>query len=527
MSSRSEPLRAIIGARVSVVSGDEKVSHLAQHESGYRWAVANGAEVVDTFQDLDVSATVPPEERADLGPWLRADRVGQWDAIVFAKVDRAFRSAKHCVDFAEWCKDNGKVLVFTENGYTLDYRQGAQLDPMAQMFLTISASFAEIELARIRARARETRAFLAGTDRWAGGPVPYGFRTADHPNGGRKLEQDPVTSAIVRRAGEMLIAGSSLLEIAATFTADGIPTPVAYAIVNRSKNSKGKRKAPELNAWNSTTISGFLRSPATQGLKCAGSNRTTRRVVRGKDGMPIRMSEAIFTDQEWDQIQGILDSRASSKERVQNAAPLLGVVFCGVCSGRLYRLKNKQKAGGKTYNYEYYRCQPTTPGGRKPCKGQSFRGDLLTNLLDELVPDELANIPVMRKVFVPGEDHSQELAKIIRAIDGIRDERDLGMYDYSGGDEEYTERLASLVQRRKALEALPQRPDKWAYEPTGESYADAYTRMNDFTQRRQLLVSAGVRLEISKPVGRTDALTWHFMIPSDLRERVSAFEVSG
>ncbi|MFE7189469.1 recombinase family protein [Kitasatospora sp. NPDC057541] len=92
------PVRAVAGSRVSDTHGDEgKVSHLVQAESATRHALAKEWEIVGSFEDLDVSAEVTPWKRPDLGPWL-TERQGEWDALVWAKVDRAFRSAKDCAD---------------------------------------------------------------------------------------------------------------------------------------------------------------------------------------------------------------------------------------------------------------------------------------------------------------------------------------------------------------------------------------------------------------------------------------------
>ncbi|MEU9045675.1 MULTISPECIES: recombinase family protein [unclassified Kitasatospora] len=89
----SVPVRAVVGSRVSDTHGDEgKVSHLVQAESATRHAVSKEWEIVGSFEDLDVSAQITPWKRPDLGPWL-TQRQGEWDAMVWAKVDRAFRSA--------------------------------------------------------------------------------------------------------------------------------------------------------------------------------------------------------------------------------------------------------------------------------------------------------------------------------------------------------------------------------------------------------------------------------------------------
>jgi hypothetical protein len=69
-------VRAIVGARVSSVQGDEKTSHITQPSKGDAYAESQDWTVVGRFEDLDVSAIkLSPWERPDLKEWLtdRAD----------------------------------------------------------------------------------------------------------------------------------------------------------------------------------------------------------------------------------------------------------------------------------------------------------------------------------------------------------------------------------------------------------------------------------------------------------------------
>ncbi|MFT9561369.1 recombinase family protein [Mycobacteroides abscessus] len=70
--------RALVGARVSVLSGPQKVSHEAQIDTATKWATAHDYPVVGSFEDLGVSASVRaglhqgPNRTAPRGPgiWL-------------------------------------------------------------------------------------------------------------------------------------------------------------------------------------------------------------------------------------------------------------------------------------------------------------------------------------------------------------------------------------------------------------------------------------------------------------------------
>lgn len=484
-------VRALVGARVSVYDDPSQTSPYTQLAAGGRYAELQGWHVIATFEDLDVSATVPPRERPDLGPWIN-DKSDEWDAIIWSKVDRAFRSIFDCAEMAKWAEQNRKILVFTEDGITLNFRDGNAADfatMMAKAFLIIASLFAEMEHKRITGRFLDAHAYLRTTTRWSGGLPPFGYTLIDHPEGeGRALAIDPVSSEWVRQMAGWVIAGKSLYEVAVMLNENAIPTAYEYGKKREGSKYRGKGgKVAEKNAWNGVKVAQILRNPAMLGVRTTGSGRNVK-ILPGNDGLPIQMADPIFTEDEWLALQTQLDARTTNPVRTKGAGPLLGVAYCGGCGSRLYKMTNRQPKYG---TYVYAVCNRTD--GVAKCKGYSFREDYLLEILDDQAPQKLAERQRMRKVFVPGEDHTRQLAQIDKAMANLREERDMGAYDYSGGDDAYKTRLMSLVEKRKLLEGLPQRPDEWRYEPTGETYADAYLAA-DREGRRLLCIDAGIKL---------------------------------
>ncbi|MFJ9448603.1 recombinase family protein [Kitasatospora sp. NPDC101235] len=504
----SAPVRAVVGSRVSDTHGDEgKVSHLVQAESATRHAVSKEWEIVGSFEDLDVSAQITPWKRPDLGPWL-TERQGEWDAMVWAKVDRAFRSAKDCADMAHWAEENHKVLVFTDDGITLDYREGRESsfgNELAKTFLMLASIFAEMELKRIKARVTAAHKHLRKTDRWAGGQPPYGYRIVDRPGGGRTLEPDPVTSEAVRYMGKLLLEGQSQWMIATALEAAGFDTPATHAYKNQGDTYTSKRKTPPSNHWNPTSVGKILRSPATMGLKLTGRSVKARKIARDAKGLPIRMAKPLFMDEEWAAIQAAMDERSVTKERSNGASPWLGVPHCDRCGDRFYRQVNLAK-NGKIY--EYYRCAKTA--GKPACKGQSVKGERVTAAINALV-ERLASLPMTVRRFIPGEDHTEQLNHVTQAMRDLREEKRRNLFDYPGGDDEYSEALELLVDERRRLAALPQRPSTWVDVETGETLADAWFQANQ-EHRRQLLLGLKARLYMTPA-------TEGWYLPAELQER--------
>ena len=223
-----QALRALVGARVSVVQGPQKVSHLAQLETASKWAEAKGYSIVGTFEDLGVSAEKRPEDRPDLGPWLTEEGAAKWDVIVWSKMDRAFRSTRHCVDFARWAEERHKVVAFADDGLTLDYRPkgpGAAKsidEMMAELFVYLGSFFAQLELNRFKTRAQDSHRALRQMDRWASGVPPLGFKVVDHPSGkGKGLATESAGKDLLHEMASRLLDGWSFIRIAAWCNENG------------------------------------------------------------------------------------------------------------------------------------------------------------------------------------------------------------------------------------------------------------------------------------------------------------------
>ena len=100
--------------------------------------------------------------------------------LVFSKLDRLFRSTRDCVKFAEWAEEHHKVLVFAEDGLTLNYRDRDKTSidgMMAELFVYLGSFFAQLELNRFKTRALDGHRVLRQTNRWASGVPPLGLQS--------------------------------------------------------------------------------------------------------------------------------------------------------------------------------------------------------------------------------------------------------------------------------------------------------------------------------------------------------------
>lgn len=169
-------------------------------ETATKWAENQGYEIVGRFEDLGVSAEKRPKDRPDLGQWLTGEGAARWDVIVWSKMDRAFRSTRHCVDFVRWAEERHKVVAFADDWLSLNYRPGSTkgIDAMmAELFVYLGSFFAQLELNRFKTGAQDSHRAIRQMDRWASGVPPLGFKVVDHTGGkGKGLDTDETGKAL-------------------------------------------------------------------------------------------------------------------------------------------------------------------------------------------------------------------------------------------------------------------------------------------------------------------------------------------
>jgi hypothetical protein len=152
--------------------------------------------------------------------------------------------------------------------------------------------------------------------------------------------------------------------------------------------------------------------------------------------------------------------RVRAYQGLGDGLPLSGLPYCGICGKAYYRFVDNR-------GVERYRC--ATSAGKAEssprCGNPSIHGDALRTAIQDIVLSHVGNEPVTRRVFLKGEDHSRELEQVERAIAGLRDDADAGLYDDDRAD--YQRRMKNLLEKKRELALLPHRPDGWWKSRTG------------------------------------------------------------
>src|SRR5690606_34795862 len=159
---------------------DTSTSPERQREVIRRWSVQNELNLVHITEDLDVSGSVNPFERDELGPWLTDTPPQPWTVLVAWRLDRVSRSALDTLRLLEWLEARGKRLVTVDDGIDT----GTQ---MGRLFVQIAGIFAQLERETIRERTLASRQALRASGRWGGEAIAYGYKATRDDTGGYRL----------------------------------------------------------------------------------------------------------------------------------------------------------------------------------------------------------------------------------------------------------------------------------------------------------------------------------------------------
>jgi len=120
---------------------------------------------------------------------------------------------------------------------------------------------------------------------------------------------------------------------------------------------------------------------------------------------------------------------------------------------------------------------------RKGC-GNNIRKETVDDLVCQIMIG--LKRPIMKIVFIPGNDHSAQLADVQFQL------KQLASEDLT--DEQYDAELARLRAKRDRIRELPIEPGRVERVDTGETYASRWASLQTDTERNDWLRSAGVKI---------------------------------
>ena len=471
----------VLGARRLSRVKDNSTSFDRQKDAITTVTASIGGKVIDWADDPDVSADkMAPADRPGIGPWFA--RPSEFDAIVWWRLDRAVRSMRDMAWLAGWARDHKKRLIFAEGpgGGRLELDMAS---PISELILMIFAFAAQMEVQAIKERTEGSTAHLRSVGRWGGGRVPFGRKPVPHPteDAGWWLGRHDKTAKIIDEMVSLVLNGESYHAVAAWLNkAHPAKTPA-----NHRRELKGKDTDPSAK-WSPGMVSSFLRQPSLRGYKVVGTE-----IVRDEVGEPVLCGDPLISDDDWRRLQALMDERegAPSANR-SNLHPLLGVLFCGVCKGKLYQGWLAPGPNRKVA-VRQYRCAARAHG-RECAKPAYIVAEPVDAYAESQFLKRFGAFEVVERIEFPGVDHTAEIEELKATVDDLS----ARIASLRGpAADALMSQLQGRSDRLERLQAEPVMPARVELVPTGKSYAEVWAD-SDQPTRLQTLIKAGVRITV-------------------------------
>lgn len=430
------------------------------------WAAQQGHEVIGEAVDVGVSASVPPDRRPELGPWLTdPQKLAEWDILAVWKIDRAVRSATHFWgDLVPMLTELGKSVVAVTEGVNTLTTSATELG--------FRVGMAQDELSRLRDRARASRAALRRAARYAGGPPPFGYYAVKTPEG-YKLAIDPEAQEAIVSVIGLLRQGYTLNYCVSYLNQEGVLTAWDRHAVRMGRKPKGR-------PWRRKTLHDTLRR-----RHLLGQYVHRGEVVRDDEGNPRMIGEPMLTRAEWDELQALIN-RPPKTYRVRGQSMLRGVAYCNGCGRPMVH-----HPGGKK-DVPRYVCSVRALPGVTDCWAAGYPAEALEDFVESAFLEDYGDLPVIEVDAVPVLDHSARLAEIAEALDQLETDRYIhGRFTGDDGERRFHRLYSSLEAERDELMAQQSATPGIRSTPTGKTYRDLW-QAADNEERGEILRKFGV-----------------------------------
>lgn len=340
-ASNTGPRRAIIYRRISQDRTGEEAGVTRQDEDCQEHCVRNGYEVVANLVDDDISASrYARKKRPGYQEAIRLIEAGEADVLVGYHLDRLWRQPKeleHLIDLVE----TRDVIVATLYGdidlMTAEGRFNARS----------LVNHAAMEADNISRRVLRGKKAAAAKGVPHGGRRVFGYNGADRENGIKGgFDLVPEEAEAVADGACRFLAGEPLISIARRWNAQGL------------KNGR----------FDVTHVRQILENPRYAGLRVAAGE------VVGKAVWPAIISEA-----DHHRIVRTLADPAR-KAGPRKRALLTGLVRCGICGARMFKVQNAYRKSGI---YVAYACRPSLKD--YTCRSVSISAPILEGFVEDLL----------------------------------------------------------------------------------------------------------------------------------------------
>lgn len=355
------PVRAAIYLRISQDHTGEGLGVARQLEDCTELAASLGWEVVEIYQDNDVSA-VSAKPRPAYRRLLADIQAGEVNAVAAWHADRLYRRMRDLEELLEIVRSH-KTQIATVKAGTIDLTTDS-----GQLIAEILASVASYEG---RAKAtRWKRSWQQGRE--AGTVARTGSRLFGYTREGEVIEEE---AEVARRMAAEIIQGTPILTVTRHLETEGVLT------------TRG-------SVWRPRTLKGYLTNPRL----AAYSTLKGEIVAEGK-------WQPILDRDTWETVRALLTAR--TRDYAPRASLLNGLLMCGKCDARMITSASRGK--------RTYRC-PNRPG-MPGCGGVSSYAEPIEEVVESYARAKMADPKVRDHLLRLSTTAGPELLNEINALE--------------------------------------------------------------------------------------------------------------
>ena len=390
-----------VAAYVRVSTTEQKLHGLsldAQKMKLTEYAEKNGMRIVEWYVDEGVSGRKLIRKRPELQRMIQDAEKGEFDRIIFIKLDRFFRSV---AEYHECMKRISPVIwSTTEEEYDLTTANG-------RMLVNMKLTIAEMEADQTGERINIVNEYKLSTGQPLTGSMPFGFAIQrDEQTGRKKIVKDPDC-------------------------ADVIDDLIQFVLKHQSKRRAVvyiKNKYHVSITYNS--MSRLLANPMLCGEYRDNPN----------------YCEAYIDRKTFDRLQevttrNVKDNAANDREYI-----FTGLLRCPLCGNKLAGgICTTIKPDGRRYYYKKYRC-----ANNKINRRCTFNKVISENVLEKMLVSNIGQYLEAAKVSAASVRDSESAAVSKYDIEDIHDQIDRLNYSWQTGKirkvEQYEKQYAELVE---------------------------------------------------------------------------------
>ena len=439
-------------ARVSTDQEEQQTSYEAQVDY-YTNHIKNNPdwEFVEVYADEGISAT-STKRREGFNRMIADALSGKIDLIITKSVSRFARNTVDTLTTVRQLKEKGVEVYFEkENIYTMDSK--------GELLITIMSSLAQEE-----SRSISENVTWGQRKRFADGKInlPYkqflGYEKSE--DGFPQIVESE--ARVVRLIYALFLEGTTFGAIAATLTAEGIPSP------------SGKE------TWRVSTVKSILQNEKYSGNALLQKEFTvdflTKKKKKNEGEIPQYFVEnshpAIVSPETFDLVQSEIRRRKESGQRA-GASPFIGKIFCTEC-GTVFGSKVWQSTS--KYRKTVWQCNAKYARGKRGgarCQSPHITEDTLqtafTTAFNQLIGDKDKYIDAFDEVLPIIAD----TAGLNKEAAALTEERDV---------------VSELI--RKCVEnnaSTPQDQESYRqkYEGLAARYETAHERLTEIAVEKQ------------------------------------------